>query len=290
MRGRRAVPGKRTPSKWPYRAAQPPRARRVIKTNEPPLGVQRLNAQPPAPVITPAQARMVLLAVLLAAIFAGAWWLYGSRYMTVHEVRVTGASQLSEQQVRDIAGIEGASAFRVDLRAAEERLEALPQVRNATIEKHGWTGATITLEERLPWGSWQINGVNVPIDFDGYVLDGVQAPDGAPVIVEVEPQRAIRAGDRLDPGAVQLAARLVDESERTFGRRVVALAYRQAAGITVVLSGADVDGAPIWATFGDSRDYDYKVAALYVLIEQAREADVKLTAVDLRFGSRLSFN
>ena len=68
------------------------------------------------------------------------------------------------------------------------------------------------------------------------------------------------------------------------------MAYRQAAGLTVVLSGGDVDGALIWATFGDSRDYDYKVAALYVLIEQAREADVKLTAVDLRFGSRLSFN
>jgi cell division protein FtsQ len=263
----------------------------VIKAKAPPLGAQRPHARPSAPVITPGQARLALLALLLGALFAAAWWLYQSPYMTVHEVRVTGASRLSEQEVRTIAAIDGASAFRVDLRAAEARLEALPGVRAATIEKHGWTGATIAIEERAPWGSWQINGVDVPVDIDGYVLDsGVHAPEGAPVIVEVEPRRAIKAGDRLDPGAIQLAARLVDESERTFGRRVVALAYRQAAGLTVVLSGADVDGAVIWATFGDSRDYDYKVAALYVLIEQAREADVKLTAVDLRFGSRLSFN
>jgi hypothetical protein len=142
----------------------------------------------------------------------------------------------------------------------------------------------------VPWGSWQINGVNVPVDIDGYVLEGVQAPEGAPVIVEVAPQRAISAGDRMDPGAIQLAARLVEESERTFGRTVRGLAYRESAGLTVVLSGADVDSAPVWATFGDSRDYEYKVAALYVLLERARTADLKLTAIDLRFGSRLSFN
>jgi hypothetical protein len=262
----------------------------VVKTKAPPLGAKRRRAQPSAPVITPGQARLTMLALLLGALFAAAWWLYQSPYMTVHDVSVTGTSRFSEQEVRSVAAIDGHSAFRVDVRAAEARLEALPGVRAARIEKHGWTGATIAIEERSPWGSWQVNGVDVPIDIDGYVLDGMAAPDGAPVIVEVDPRRAMTAGDRMDPGAIQLAARLVEESERTFGRRVVALAYRQAAGLTVVLSGADVDGAAIWATFGDSRDYDYKVAALYVLIEQAREADVKLTAVDLRFGSRLSFN
>ena len=51
-----------------------------------------------------------------------------------------------------------------------------------------------------------------------------------------------------------------------------ALLYRQSAGLTAVLSRPqDVDGKPLWVTFGDSRDYDYKVAALYVLMEQARE-------------------
>jgi cell division protein FtsQ len=284
------VPSPRTPSKWPYGGQKPNRGRRVIKTNAAPRGVRRRESAPAAPSITPAQARLALALLLFAGIVAGAYWLYQSPYMTVHEIRVDGASQLPEAHVREIASIEGESAFRVDLRAAEERLLALPQVRTAHIEKHGWTGATITIEERTPWGSWQINGVNVPIDIDGYVLDGVTAAAEAPVIVEVDPQRAIKAGDRLDAGAVQLAARLVDESERTLGRRVVVLAYRQSAGLTAVLSSTDIDGANVWVTFGDSRDYDYKVAALYVLLEQAQEANLKLTAVDLRFGSRLSFN
>jgi cell division protein FtsQ len=262
----------------------------VIKTKDPVLGVQHRRNQAPVPIITPGQARMMLFALVFAGAVAGAWWLYQSPYMTVHEVRVNGATQLGEARAREVAAIDGESAFRVDLAAAEQRLEALPQVRSATIEKHGWTGATITVEERAPWGSWQINGVNVPIDVDGYVLAGVRAAEGAPVIVEVDPQGALNAGDRLEVGAEQLAARLVEESERAFGRRVITLAYRESAGLTVVLSSADADGAPIWATFGDSRDYDYKVAALYVLLEEANLADLKLTAVDLRFGSRLSFH
>jgi hypothetical protein len=261
-----------------------------VKTDEQPRGVQRRSANAPQAVISPGQGRMLLLAMLLVGVLAAAWWFYRSPYATVHEVRVTGNSQLSEELVRETAGIDGASTFRVDLAAAERRLEALPKVREATIEKHGWTGATITIEERAPWGSWQINGVNVPIDDEGYVLDGLAPAEGAPVIVEVDPQRAIKAGDRLDPGAIQLAARLLSESDRAFGRNVVAFAYRQSAGLTVVLSGADIDSPPVWATFGDSRDYEYKIAALYVLLEQAEEANLRLSSVDLRFGSRLSFN
>jgi hypothetical protein len=284
------VPSARTPSKWPYRAAKPGRSRRVVKTDEQPRGVQKREARVPSAIITPGQGRMLLFAMLLVGVFAAVWWFLQSSYTTLQDVRVTGISQLSEQQIRAAAAIDGASTFRVDLDAAERRLEELPKVHSATIEKHGWTGATITIEERAPWGSWQINGVNVPIDDEGYVLDGLAPPGGAPVIVEVDPQRAIKAGDRLDPGAIQLAARLVSESERAFGRGVVAFAYRQSAGLTVVLSGADIDSPPVWATFGDSRDYEYKVAALFVLLERAENANLKLNSVDLRFGSRLSFN
>jgi hypothetical protein len=158
------------------------------------------------------------------------------------------------------------------------------------IERHGWTGATISITERTPWGSWQIDGVNVPVDIDGYVLDGLPAPEGSPVIVEVEPQGVLRAGDRLDPGAIELAARLVQESDTAFGRDVLALVYRRSAGLTAVLSSEDIAGQPIWVTFGDSRDYEYKVAALYMLLQQAKERQLTLNAVDLRFGERLVFN
>ena len=71
---------------------------------------------------------------------------------------------------------------------------------------------------------------------------------------------------------------------------VQTLVYREDAGLTAVLYGPRLRDRRLWVTFGDARDYDYKIAALYVLLEQARDEDLLVTSVDLRFGDRLSFN
>jgi POTRA domain-containing FtsQ-type protein len=285
------VPGARTPGKWPYRAAAPVRGRRVVKTREgTPRGVHRPQAPESRYRITRLQARMILAAAVLAMLVSGAWWAYHSPWATIEHVQVRGVQQVAPEQVLAAARVDGASVFGLDLKAAQSRVAALPMVKSATVTKHGWNGITIDVQERTVWGSWQMNGVNVPIDADGYVLEAPPASPGSPVIVEVNPQRVLNAGDRLDPGAVELAARLVRESDAAFGRTVLALAYRQDAGIIAVLSGSATDDRPLWVTFGDARDYDYKVAALYVLIQQARDEDLTLNTVDLRFGDRLSFN
>ncbi len=285
------MPSPRTPGHWPYRAAKPSRSRRVVRVkDDAPRGVHRPQDAPPPWRPTPLQSRAALGGLLVASLFAAALWMYHSPYLTVDDVTIRGASEIPAHQIAAAAALDGDSAFGLDIEGAERRVAALPKVRSARIERHGWTGVEIFIEERTPWGSWQINDVNVPIDIDGYVLDGGPAPDGSPVIVEVQPERVINAGDRLDPGAVQLAARLMKESQTAFGRPVLALVYRQSAGLTAVLGSPDIDGKALWVTFGDSRDYDYKVASLYVLLEQAKQQDLALNAVDLRFGDRLSFN
>jgi cell division septal protein FtsQ len=257
---------------------------------EQPRGVLRHEEAAAHPWITPMQARIVVMAAVISMALAGAWWAYHSPFLTIQNVNVVGATAVPVDDVQRAAALEGNSTFGLDLASAETRIEAMPKVREATVEKLGWDTVRITIEERVPWGSWQINGVNVPVDIDGHVLDGVAAPIGSPVIQEIDPKHAIVAGDRLDPGAIVLADRLVRESQTAFGRRVAALLYRQSAGLTVILESQDVGGEALWVTFGDSRDYDYKVAALFVLMQQAREQDLALHVVDLRFGDRLSFN
>ena len=284
------MPDLRTPGRWPYGAAKPGRRRRVIKTHEPAQqGVQRREKPVPHAVITPGQARLIVVAAMVSAILAGAWWAYHSPWLTVQHVAVEGTISLTPEQVRTAAGLDGQSTFALDVDGARARVAALPNVRTVTVTKRGWSAVAIDIEERVVWGSWQINGVNVPVDIDGYVLEGSAAPDPSPLIVEIEPKRVINTGERLDAGAIQLASRLVRESNTAFGRSVLALVYKQSSGLTAVLSGSETDERPLWATFGDSRDYDYKIAALYVLIEQARESDLVLSAVDLRFGDRLTF-
>jgi hypothetical protein len=283
----------RTPSRWTYRGGKPARSRRVVKTRD---AEERSGVRHQEDIdaekfhITPRQARWGLgIAVWVVAMWGG-WQLYHSPYLSVSSIEVTGTSSLSAEDVAAAANIEGDSIFGLDLAQAETRVEALREVRDATIEKRGWTGVTIHVEERTAWGNWQIDGVNLPVDADGYILEGAPAPEGSPLIMEIEAQRQVNRGDRIDWDAIALAQRLLDESQRSFGRQVLAMIYRHDAGLTVVLSGQDIEGKAVWVTFGDSRDYDYKIAALYNLLEQAKEQHLALNAVDLRFGDRLSFN
>jgi hypothetical protein len=242
------------------------------------------------PWITPGQARLVVFAAFASLTAAALWWGYHSPWLTISNVEVVGAVGVPADDIERAAALENDSTFTVDLAAAEARVEALPKVRDATVAKLGWDTVRITVEERVAWGSWQIKDVKVPIDIDGYVLDGSPPPEGSPVIVEVEPGRSIQPGDRLDAGAIELADRLVRESDTAFGRHVQALLYPQSAGLTVVLAAPEVNKNALWVTFGDMRDYDFKVAALFVLMVQAAEQDLALNIVDLRFGNRLVFN
>ena len=162
----------------------------------------------------------------------------------------------------------------LDLEAAEARIEAMPKVRDATVEKLGLGHRARSRSRSACRGArGRSTASNVPIDIDGHVLDGASAPEGSPVIVEVDAAaRDLQPGDRLDPGAIVLADRLLRESDTAFGRQVQALLYRQSAGLTVVLAAQDINGKPLWVTFGDSRDYDYKVAALFVLMRAGEGA------------------
>lgn len=280
----------RTPGKWPYRAGPPAKGKRVVKVKEEaPRGVVRPEEHA-RPWITPAQARLVVFAAVASMMLAAMWWAYHSPWLTISNVEVVGAVGIPADDIERAAGVDGSSTFSVDLAGAEARVEALPKVRNATVSKLGWDTVRITVEERVAWGSWQLDDVKVPIDIDGLVLDGAAAPEGSPVIVEVEPGRSLQPGDRLDAGAVELADRLVRESQTSFGRPVQALLYRQSAGLTVVLGPREVNGKALWVTFGDMRDYDFKVASLFVLMVKASEQGIPLNVVDLRFGNRLVFN
>ena len=278
----------RTPGRWAYRAERAIRRRRVIAADAP-RGVMALAERAPRLHITRLQARLALAAAFVLLVGSAGWWAYHSPFLTVSEVRISGASGVPPSDIRAAANIDGDSVFGLDLQGAERRVAALPMVRSAHVTKHGYNGVAITIEERTVWGSWQMNGVNVPIDVDGYVMSGT-APAGSPVIIEVTPQRVLNAGDRLDGGTIAVADRLMKEARADFGRRVAPLAYSQSAGLTAVLASDEIEGPDVWVTFGDSRDYDYKVAALYALLDRAKQEAWTLRSVDLRFGDRLSFN
>jgi cell division protein FtsQ len=223
-----------------------------------------------------------VLASVLALATAGGWWLYRSPMLSIRDVKVEGNTVISAELTRGIADLDGRSIFRPNLDGARERVLALPAVKEANIERDWPNGARISIVERVPWGVWQVGATRFAVDADGVVLDR-PASEGAPVIVQTDaPSSPLVPGSRVDPGAVALARELLTTAERTVGRSVVGLEFSQGNGLTAVLAD------DLRVTFGDVQGYEFKVAALFAVLQQATEDGRTLHRVDLRFGDRVA--
>ncbi len=219
--------------------------------------------------------RRYVLPLLIVALAAfGGWWIYRSSALSIHSVSVKGNHVLPAEALRQVAGLKGQSLINPDLDAAQQRLLALPLVKEAHVRRAWPFGTQITIVERTPWGVWQAGDQRYVIDDAGVVLS-LPPPDGAPLIAQTDPAATLSPGDRVDLGAVQVAKQLVATSQQTLGRAVAGLEFSHATGLTVILDG------DLRVAFGDAQGYDYKVATLFALLQQGKD----LHSVDLRFGS-----
>jgi cell division protein FtsQ len=220
---------------------------------------------------------------LLASLGLVGWLVYQSPLLQVRSVSVTGAQNLDPAVVAQVSGLKGQNILQADTAAAKSRLLALPAVKDVSISRR-WPGRMLVrVEERQPWGYWQVKEQPYVIDDQGVVLDDMRPADGAPTIFELDSERRLAAGDRVDADAVFLSRQLIEESPRALKQNVTRLEYSEHSGLTVAFDGG------LRATFGDSRDLDYKLSVLYVLLEKAQAQSFAVHSVDLRFGENVSF-
>ncbi len=223
---------------------------------------------------------LTLIALLLAT---GLIALYRSPALRVQHVQVTGASVTDANQIRELAGLEGKSMLRLGLDGAEQRIRYLPMVADVKIARRWPQTIRITVTERTPWGYWQSGDKVYAIDADGVVLEGVQPPEGAPLIKDVGPPVRLVPGDRTDADAVRLAQALMDQIPSRLGLNITSIEYSMDTGLVLQ---AD---AGYRVVIGDSQNTDYKLT-----VWQAIEAELGREAMaghvlDLRFGDRPAF-
>lgn len=238
--------------------------------------------RPHVPSWTAGWRRASLAVAVLALAMLGGWWLYRSPLLSIQDVTVEGNVTVSPELARAVAGLDGESIIRPDFDGARARLLALSQVKGVTISRDWPNGVSITIVERAPWGLWQVADRLFVIDEEGVVLD-LPAPAGAPVIVQADSTGLVpEVGDVVDEGAVAVARELTATAERTVGRSVVGLEFSQTSGLTAVLDG------DLRVAFGDAQGFEFKIASLFAVLQQAGEQGRTLHRVDLRFGDRVA--
>ncbi len=263
-------------------AARPPRPLRRQSPQWRVAGRRQIIAPAIALPKLDGRTRRLSIATALALLaMAGGWWLYNSPIFALHGVAVDGNAVVSDEVVRQVAGLNGQSIVRPDFGGARGRLLAFPLVKDAQVSRDWPFGAHVTIVERQPWGVWQIADQRYVIDDEGVVLT-LPEPQNAPVIVQTDPTGPLRPGDRVDAGVVAIAEQLVGTAEQAIGAPVARMEYAQMTGLTVVLSD------DVRVSFGGLDNYEFKLAALYAVLERAQEQGMSVHAVDLRFGDRVT--
>ncbi len=96
--------------------------------------------------------------------------------LSVEDVLVEGRNRTEREVLLATLGLtRGAPILTFDPHAAKARLEALPWVREATVERRLPDTVFLRLNEREPMALWQYEGQFAVIDRSGQVIPGAQA-------------------------------------------------------------------------------------------------------------------
>lgn len=222
-------------------------------------------------------------AVLLIALTVAGWTLQ-ARLLRVEHVTVRGTQVADAAAITSAAALTGHSLLRLDAEGATKRITTdVTAVRAASVRRAWPHGVIIDVVERQAWGYWEAAGRRYIIESDGTVVEHARPPrDGAPTIFEIAASGSLEEGQAADPDTVRLVDRLF--SDGTFGRLRVQptrFEFRHDRGLTVFVANSPA------AVFGDSHDYDFKVAAWGALLDKLESTVRPANEIDLRFGRQL---
>jgi len=168
--------------------------------------------------------------------------------LRVDEVLVVGRQETAGPELLAALGIgRGSPIIGFDVAAARERIEALPWVRDASVERLLPDTVLLSVEERKPLALWQNKGAFALIDYEGVVItreDLGRFSNMLTVVGEDAPQHAANLLEML--GAEPELMQLVVAAVRVGGRR---WNIRMRDGIDVRLP--EQGAATAWARLAD---------------------------------------
>lgn len=124
------------------------------------------------------------MVLVLVAVVAGLVVLERSSLVALAELEVTGLERLEEDEVLAAAGVrEGMSVLRIRRGVVEERVEAMPLVDHAEVERIGALGLRIRVAEEAPALTARFPAGPVLVSEDGVVIGAGEAP--GTIVVDV---------------------------------------------------------------------------------------------------------
>ncbi|AZM45559.1 cell division protein FtsQ [Streptomyces sp. WAC 06738] len=222
--------------------------------------------------------RRVVVAVLLAVIVLGGfavWALYGSNWLRVERVTVSGTDVLSADEVLDAARVsEDVPMATVDTDAVEARLAAeLPRIGTVDVDRVWPHRIAVQVTERQPAVLLRKGESFVEVDDEGVRFATVRtAPENVPIVemqVADSPSLDRFGRQRLRESAVRVAGAL-SESVRRDTRTILVRSYDS---VTLELSGGRT---VLWGSAERGAAKSKALAAVMKAERDARYFDVSV--------------
>jgi cell division septal protein FtsQ len=227
--------------------------------------------------------RRVLLVVAIASFLPVATALYLSPAFRVGDVEVVGVNQLDPGEIRELAALEGDSMMGLDTSGATERISYLSLVRSVSVERRWPNSARIVIQERHPWGYWQVGGQQYAIDSEGVILADLPPIENAPVINDLTNPIRLVPGDQVDPEAVALAGLLITRTPEVLAWSPAGFEYSSDKGLVLI------SDTGYRVVVGDSQNIEYKIAVWKKIEEKLGRDAMTGHVLDLRFENRPAF-
>lgn len=220
--------------------------------------------------------RIAALALVTAGAAGGTWYLNTSAVFAIDTIEVRGVRLVDEDVVRRVSGLAvGENALTADLETAAARIERLPVVRDAAVERLGSLGVLITVTERVPAMVAEDDADRWVLDRHGVVLDLNAETDGLPVVDLVRTMRP-RDGVLIEPGIARNLARLI---ERVGGPKAGPYLLHPDGEVEFRWRGTDV-------RFGLPDRIAEKMRALKMVRERVRADGDRALVVDVSVPTR----
>jgi cell division protein FtsQ len=154
----------------------------------------------------PTLVTLACVAVVSVGLWLGYGWLTTSPRFAVAAVHVSGHAHLSDDDVRQLAGVAvGDNIFRVDVDVVERRIEAAPWIAHARVKRRLPDELHITVAERRPIALVDLAGLYLA-EADGAIFKraAIDRGEGAelPILTGIE-----RAAYLREPALAQASIR-----------------------------------------------------------------------------------
>lgn len=252
---------------------------------------QKLKSGPPRPSRTVRLRRLrVVIILLLTVVLGGAavvWLLYGSQWLRVEKVSVSGTRVLTAQQVREAAHVSvGSPLVSVDTDAVEARLRReLPRIDSVDVVRSWPHGIGLKVTERTPVLVVKTSGKGgkyVEVDTKGVRFATVSRAPKNVALLELAVSRPISLRrfpvDRL----VREAVRVAGDIPPAVARDTRTVKVRSYDSVALELSG----GRTVeWGSEEKGRAKARTLTALMKAAPKARHFDVSVPTAPVSAGS-----